>query len=56
MGVNIFLSHRRGGGSYGGSYSSRDLGANLRNIKWEEEPNWMLQMSDDVRTSWVFHR
>jgi len=27
----------RGGGSYGGSYSSRDLGANLRNIKWEEE-------------------
>eukprot|EP00490_Sorites_sp_Unknown_P004436 CAMPEP_0114694474 /NCGR_PEP_ID=MMETSP0191-20121206/70218_1 /TAXON_ID=126664 /ORGANISM="Sorites sp." /LENGTH=485 /DNA_ID=CAMNT_0001989401 /DNA_START=90 /DNA_END=1548 /DNA_ORIENTATION=- len=27
----------RGGGSYGGSYSSRDLGSNLRNINWGEE-------------------
>jgi len=24
------------GGSFGGSYSSSDLGANLRNINWQE--------------------
>ena len=27
----------RGGGGYGGSYSSKDLGSNLRNINWQEE-------------------
>ena len=44
-GSQFFVSSR-GGGSYGGSYSSRDLGANLRNIKWEEEPNWDVKSQD----------
>ena len=44
----VDVSSTRGGGSYGGSYSSRDLGANLRNIKWEEEPNWGVKSQDVV--------
>ena len=37
---NLYLTHARGGGYGDRGYSSSSLGANLRNINWQEEREW----------------